>query len=82
MIGSWQDLIFAVGAVAFMISMLGSIVSKTQKPPRWSCLITAFFLWLFIIVYASLGLWVSVVTGLLSSIGWTILVFQRRVRIG
>jgi hypothetical protein len=75
----WQDVIFSLGGIGFLISMMGSIVSKTQKPPRVSCIITAFWLWLFVIVYASYGLWFSTGTGVLSALGWTVLSFQRRV---
>ena len=75
----WQDLIFSVGAIAFSISMMGSILSKTQKPPRFSCALTAFFLWLYLAVYASYGLWFSSAMGVFSASGWTILVFQKRI---
>jgi len=76
----WQDLVFSVGALFFLASMMGSILSPTQKPPRISCGITAFWLWLFVVVYASYGLWFSMATGVLSASGWTVLLFQRRVK--
>ena len=75
----WQDLVFSVGAIGFSISMLASILSPTQKPPRISCIITASFLWLYLLVYLSYGLIFSTVMGIFSAGGWTILVFQKRV---
>ena len=74
----WQDIVFSVGAVAFLFAIVGSIRSPIQKPPRASCALTAFFLWLFVGVYASYELWISVGTGILSASAWTILFFQKR----
>lgn len=78
----WQDLVFAAGGIFFIAAMLGSILSKTQKPPIISCAVTAFWLWLFVGVYLSYDLWFSVSTGILSATGWTILIFQRRICAG
>lgn len=75
----WQDWVFAIGAVFFNISIWASIRSKTEKPPRVSCALTAFWLWMFVTVYISFDLWLSVTTGLLSASGWTILFFQKRL---
>ncbi len=80
-VDSGKRIVFSVGAVAFSISMMGSILSKTQKPPRFSCIITAFFLWLYLAVYFSYGLWFSTIMGVFSASGWTVLVFQKRVKL-
>ena len=76
---SWQDLVFSVGGVFFLVSIMGAILSPTQKPPRFSCALTAFWLWAFVVTYASLDLWFSFYVGVLSASGWTLLFFQKRV---
>ncbi len=76
---SWQDLVFSIGGVCFLVANMGAILSPTQKPPRLSCAITAICLWAFVVTYASLGLWFSVAVGILSASGWTVLIFQKRI---
>ena len=76
---NWQDLVFSIGNVCFLVANMGAILSPTQKPPRLSCTITAICLWAFVLTYASLDLWFSFCVGTLSASGWTLLVFQKRM---
>ncbi len=76
----WQDLVFTIGGFSFFISMIPTLRSKYNKPEKSSCAITASFLWLYCFVYASLGLWMSVCSGILSATGWTVLFFQNRIK--
>ena len=73
----WQDILLSVGGFVFFLALIPSIRSK-NKPSKATCALTAFFLWLYCIVYISLGLWLALVSGILSATAWTILLFQRR----
>lgn len=76
----WQDIILSVGGFMFGIALIPSIRSKTDKPNKSTCAITAFFLWLYCLVYLSLNLWGALGSGILCASFWTILLLQRRVK--
>ena len=76
----WQDYIFAIGSIFFIIAIIPTLRSKTEKPKRISCAITAFWLWAFLAVYISFGLWFSFSLGLVSASAWTVLALQKRLK--
>lgn len=73
----WQDIVFAVGGFAFTIALLPSVFGK-NKPDWKTSAMTAFFLWTYVSVYISYGLWLSLTAGVLSASTWTILFVQAR----
>ena len=74
----WQDWVLAIGGFAFSIALIPSIRSKIGKPTQSTCAMTAFFLWLYCLVYASFDMWLSLTAGILSALCWSILLFQKR----
>lgn len=71
----WQDLIIGVGSFVFALALIPMIRSKSKTPISTS-LPTALFLWAFVATYISFDLWLSVVSGSLSALGWTILLIK------
>lgn len=74
---SWQDLVFAVASITFSLALIPAMFSRS-KPPRSTCLLTAIPLWAFVPTEWSLGLRYATVTGAVTALFWTILLFQRR----
>lgn len=57
----WQDLVFAVGSIIFMVALIPSVRSR-NKPALSSSLLTCGVLLAFVVCYATLGLTYSAVT--------------------
>ena len=72
----WQDWIIAIGGFCFSIALIPSIRGK-DKPPASTSVLTAFFLYVFAICFATLGMWLSMSSEILSGIAWTILLIQK-----
>jgi hypothetical protein len=73
---SWQDIILSVGNLLLGIALIPSIISS-HKPALLTSLLQGCILLTFGIVYASLGLWVSVGAISLSVVLWFVLVVQK-----
>ncbi|MEX0672945.1 MAG: hypothetical protein WD175_02700 [Candidatus Paceibacterota bacterium] len=72
----WEDLIFSVGQLAFVIALLPSIFGS-DKPALSTSLMYGSILLVFAGAYASLELWGSTITAAAISIAWFILVVQK-----
>ncbi len=73
---NWQDIVFTIGQLIFVIALIPSIRSK-DKPAFISSAITAVILVGFGITYTSLGLWGSAIFAFLNATAWAILAFQK-----
>ncbi len=73
----WQDVVFMVGNLIFLIALLPSIFSD-DKPAKWTSLSTAIVLSLYVVTYYSLSLTYASITGTLSALAWWVLYFQKR----
>jgi hypothetical protein len=71
----WQELVFTVGGFVFFIALLPSIFSK-NKPAFITSLVTASFLSLFVLAFATLDLWWSAGAQALGALAWWILAVQ------
>jgi hypothetical protein len=65
-----QDLILAVGSFIFSVALLPTIFNKKAAIPGWSSFLTAAVLSVFVGVYWSLGLWMTVFSGTTTAICW------------
>jgi len=72
----WQDWIFTIGSFIFSFALIPAIGTK-EKPPIKTSLTTFLVLCAFICCYASLGFWVSVISGGTTAICWFILFLQK-----
>ena len=72
----WQDIVLALGSLVFSAALLPSIRSK-HKPHISTSLLTAGVLLVYVIVYATLSLWYTMVAMALNATLWLILAGQR-----
>ena len=72
----WQDIVLSVGAWIFFIALIPSIKSK-DKPALMTSLPTGTVLAVFALVYATLGLWLSIFSTILTSAAWFTLAVQK-----
>jgi 4-hydroxybenzoate polyprenyltransferase len=75
-----QDVILAVGSFLFTVALIPVLLNKKSAVPWSGALITAAVLTVFVGVYASLGLWLTVVSGSSTAlIWWLLLIFRRPI---
>jgi len=72
----WQDIILGVGQIIFFLALIPSIRSK-DKPALSSSIITGTVLLVYALVFATLSLWFTVLTGIITTIFWYILAYQK-----
>lgn len=71
----WQDAVFSIGQVVFLIGLLPSVFGP-QKPDPLTSLMTAVMLCIFLSVYASYKLWATFALTLLTVGVWFLLAGQ------
>lgn len=72
----WQDLVFVVGNIFFMIALIPSIKSK-NKPSFYTSFASSIILLAFSFTLASLELWASAIVTLIVAVLWIILAVQK-----
>ncbi len=72
----WQDVVLAVGGFGFSVALLPSLFGK-DKPAKSSCVATGSILAVFVVCYATLGLWAAAVSTFLTCVCWAILHIQQ-----
>ena len=73
---SWQDWTLFLGSIGLGLSLLPSIRSN-QKPSAWTSFYMAAILGVFIVVFATLRLWMTVVGETACTLGWLVLLVQK-----
>lgn len=72
----WQDWIFAIGQIFFLLALLPSVFGK-DKPSKYSSAPTALVLYLFSYTFYSLDLIWGAIMSFLVAVVWTVLFFQK-----
>lgn len=72
---TWQDLSFTIGGFFFTLALLPSLIGP-DKPAPWTSLITGLILLEFCLVYRSLRLRLSLISGFLTAVAWLTLYAQ------
>ena len=72
----WQDWIFTIGQLIFVIALIPTIKGK-DKPAFITSFITSIFIFLFGLTYLSLNLWGSAIFAFLNATAWAVLAFQK-----
>jgi len=72
----WQDIVLGVGQIIFFLALIPSIRSE-DKPAFSSSIITGTVLLVYALVFASLSLWFTVLTDIITTIFWYILAYQK-----
>ena len=73
---SWQDIVLSAGSWIFVIALTPAIRAK-EKPPLSTSLMTGTILVVFAVTYATLALWLSVVSTGLVAAAWFTLAIQK-----
>lgn len=71
----WQDMVFSLGEIVFMISLFPSLLSN-QKPAALTSLVTGLMLCGFLTVHASYKLWTAFYLCAATAILWFVLAGQ------
>ncbi len=83
MIITWQNILLAGVGVAFFCALVPQVVKgfrmKQGLVEVWTSLITFLGLLVYVVVFYSLGVYVTVVSSFLSCVCWLILLIQRIV---
>jgi hypothetical protein len=72
----WQDTVIALCQLAFLPSMLPTLVGK-DKPALPTCIMNAIIVSVITLTFVTLGLWFSVVTGTITAGIWAVLAVQK-----
>mgnify|MGYP006379675603 CR=1 FL=1 len=72
----WQDYVLAVGAFMLSIALIPTLRSK-QKPALFTSVLTGGILCVFAVTYASLGLWLAVISQFIGAAAWFLLAWQK-----
>lgn len=73
---TWQDIVLSIGSWVFIVALVPSILGK-DKPPASTSLLTGGILLIYVAVYYSLHLWVSVVSTGMLGLAWLFLGYQK-----
>lgn len=71
----WQDWIFALGSVVFMVALIPAL-RATEKPPVSTSLMTAMVLEIFATTQATLHLYVASIASVILAFEWATLAWQ------
>lgn len=73
---SWQDGVFTIVNIIFIIALIPTVRAKKLKPPITTCLITGSGLTAIAATYTTLSLWFGAGSAMLSAILWFIIGYQ------
>ena len=73
----WQDWVIMSAQWVFAVTLLMIILHKDQKPPFLSSLITSFGIYAIAFAFATLGLWLSSLSAIVTATEWAIIAYQR-----
>lgn len=71
----WQDLVFFIGEIVFLVGLLPSVIADNPPSP-WTSFPTAFMLFCFMVVHASFKLWFTFSLTWITAALWVILGIQ------
>jgi hypothetical protein len=72
----WQDWIFSLGQIIFLIALVPTLKGKS-KPELLTSIVTSAILVIFALTYFSLGLWFSAASSVAMTIAWAALAKQK-----
>jgi hypothetical protein len=72
----WQDIVLAIGSWIFIVALVPALIGK-DKPPVSSSALTGAVLAVYVMVYLTLHLWISVASTTILSIAWLTLAVQK-----
>lgn len=76
----WQDLVFSIGNVVFLITLLPVIFNEQAYVPRLTSVPIAVMLALYVVAFASLSLTWAAVFAALTVVAWGFIAAKRGTR--
>lgn len=76
---TWQDIVIAIGSWIFIFALFPSIFGK-DKPPFSTSALTGSILVVYVAVYFTLHLWLSMVSTGILGIAWLTLAMQKYLK--
>lgn len=73
----WQDYLFTLVSVVFIIGLVPALRSRTSKPPVSTSLITGGTMLLVAVGDGSLGLYVATISVTINALQWFVLAWQK-----
>jgi len=74
--GTWQDLTLSAGNIFFCITLI-PMLRQPERPPLLTCIPTGLALVAGGFVFATLHLWLTALTQIISGLQWLALVFKK-----
>jgi hypothetical protein len=74
--GRWQDLVLAAGNVFFCFTLI-PMLRQPVRPPLLTCIPTGLALVIGGLVFATLHLWLTALTQIVTGLQWLALVFKK-----
>ena len=74
--GSWQDVMLSAGNIFFCITLI-PMLRQPERPPLLTCIPTGLALVAGGFVFATLHLWLTALTQMITGLQWLALVFKR-----
>ncbi len=75
----WQDWVFSLGQIIFLIALIPTLKGKS-KPEISTSVVTSIILAVFALTYFSLGLWFSSLSSIAMTIAWATLAIQKHLQ--
>jgi len=72
----WQDFVLASATVAFIIALMPTVLSRTEKPALPTSMLTTVILCVVTLAYLTLSLWVTAAVTSVETLLWAILIVQ------
>lgn len=69
----WQDLIFAIGEIVFLISLFPLLFDQNAHVPVFTGLATGFMLYTFVVAHVSYRNWITVTLALITATLWVLI---------
>jgi hypothetical protein len=74
--GRWQDLTLSAGNIFFCFTLI-PMLRRPERPPLLTCIPTGLALLAGGLVFATLHLWLTALTQIITGLQWLALVFKR-----
>ncbi|MBI2076395.1 MAG: hypothetical protein HYT72_04060 [Candidatus Aenigmarchaeota archaeon] len=77
----WQDIVLTIGSWIFIVALIPTLRGK-EKPQLSTSIVTGTVLLVYAFVYATLGLWISVISTSALALAWLVLAVQKWKKMG
>jgi len=72
----WQDVVLAGATAAFIIALMPTVLSRTDKPALPTSVLTTVILFVVTVAYVTLGLWLTSAFTAFEGVLWAVITLQ------